>query len=312
MNIYLIKRTILLIFFIFLNSCGSRIKNTNDGIVDVVDSTDTDVSVKPVIETNPEATTEKEASETVYKKKIKTSEINLHLGPGLYNTFSYVGFLKGIEKNRIKVTSISGIEFGALMAALYAKHKKSSLVEWELFKMLQAMGAETKVFSEKWTSSIRNLIHSNFARMDFNQLEIDLKIPVWDKNHFIWINEGSIEAALNKSLHLDANQMMNNLNYELIDFQNLKTDEDALIVVDVLSQNQASLNQEESFKKMIKNFLRGNSNAKKTADIYFSLKFNGAEIDNGNSWQKNNPLAYTFGSSISRKLNQLDQTKSHP
>jgi hypothetical protein len=312
MNICLKKRSFLLILFILLNSCSSRIKNNNDGIVDVVDSTVSDLPTKPVIETNSETSVEKEASETVYKKKIKTSEINLHLGPGLYNTFSYVGFLKGLEKNRIKVTSISGIEFGALMAALYAKHKKSSLVEWELFKMLQAMGADTKVFSEKWTNSVKNLIHSNFSRMDFNQLDMELKIPIWDKNHFIWIEEGSIEAALNKSLHLDANEMINSLNYGLIDFQNLKTDEDALVVVDVLIQNQSSINQEESFKKMIKGFVKASSNAKKSADIYFSLKFNGAEIDNGNSWQKNNPLAYTFGSSVSRKLNQLDQTKSHP
>jgi hypothetical protein len=198
------------------------------------------------------------------------------------------------------------------MAALYAKHKKSSLVEWELFKLLQGMGAETKVYSEKWRSSLKNLIQSNFARIDFNQLDIELKIPVWEKNHYIWLEEGNVEAALMQSLHLNQNEMPADLNYSTLNFQDLKNDDQILVVLDVLTQNQQSLNQDDSFKTMIKGLTRSHSASKKAADIYFSLKFNASELDNGNSWQKNNPVAITSGSSVARKLNQLDQTKSHP
>jgi hypothetical protein len=313
MNVKIKSSLCILLCFIFFNSCSSsKVNNSSGSVVDVVESPAADVQYKPVIETNTESTVEKEVTDNVYKKKIKTSQINLHLGPGLYNTFSYVGFLKGLEKNRIKVTSISGMEMGALMAALYAKHKKSSLVEWELFKLLQGMGAETKVYSEKWRNSLKNLIQSNFARIDFNQLDIELKIPVWEKNHFVWVEEGSVEAALIQSLHLNQAEMPSEVNYSSLNFQDLKNDEEVLVVVDVLTQNQMSLNQEESFKNIIKGLTRINSVSKKAADIYFSLKFNASELDNGNSWQKNNPIANTSGSSVARKLNQLDQTKSHP
>jgi hypothetical protein len=313
MNVKIKSSALLLICFFLFHSCSSsKLNNSSGSIVDIVDSPAVDVQSKPIIETNTETSVEKEVTDNVYKKKSKTSQISLHLGPGLYNTFSYVGFLKGLEKNRIKVTSISGLEMGALMAALYAKHKKSSLVEWELFKLLQGMGAETKVYSEKWRSSLKNLIQSNFARVDFNQLDIELKIPVWEKNHFIWLEEGNVEAALMQSLHLNQNEMPADLNYSTLNFQDLKNDEQILVVLDVLTQNQQSLNQDDSFKTMIKGLTRSHSASKKAADIYFSLKFNASELDNGNSWQKNNPVAITSGSSVARKLNQLDQTKSHP
>ncbi|MFZ4712794.1 MAG: hypothetical protein ACOYL6_03725 [Bacteriovoracaceae bacterium] len=303
--------TLSALIFFFVSCSTTKVEQPMAGGVDIVSTAVTE-DAKPVIDLSTNPQTDSITPEYVYKKKNKNAHINLHLGPGLYNTFSYVGFFKGLEKNRIKIHALSGVEFGAVMAALYAKHKKSSLVEWELFKLLQQMGSETEVYSVTWKKAISELIQNNFARVDFNQLDIELKIPVWNKDHYLWITEGNVAQALMNSLNLEWSMLNLEKCYKELDLAGIKEEEETLVSVDVLSLNPNVHFRDEHFLHLMKTLSLLSVKAKKISDLYISMKYNSSELDRSSSWQKNNPIAITYGASVAKKVNQLEQTKSVP
>lgn len=62
-------------------------------------------------------------------------QLGIVLGPGGARSQAYIGFLREIEKAQIPVKTISGIEWGALVAAIYAQNGKSNDAEWQLSKL---------------------------------------------------------------------------------------------------------------------------------------------------------------------------------
>ncbi len=263
----------------------------------------------PVIQEETEEESGATTSENVYRKKNKKSHINLHLGPGLYNTFSYVGLFKSLEKNRLKVKSLSGVEFGGLIAALYAKLKKSSLVEWELFKLLQHMDQDTKVYSTAWKKEITDFINTNFSRIDFNQLDIELSIPIWKDSGYEWIRDGNVAQVLLASLGLNQSLEQLEKNYKSLKIELQKNEGEIWASVDVLAQNNKLSSNDQALKHLMLALTETSRAAKKQSDLYISMKYTPSELDRSQSWQKNNPVAKVYGHELVKKLNQYVQEK---
>jgi predicted acylesterase/phospholipase RssA len=66
---------------------------------------------------------------------VKSPKVGLILGPGGVKAFAHIGVLQELQKERVPIVSIVGIETGAIPAALFANKGLSNDVEWQMFKL---------------------------------------------------------------------------------------------------------------------------------------------------------------------------------
>jgi NTE family protein len=71
------------------------------------------------------------------------------LGPGGYKSFAHAGVLKEFSKRNIPIHKIAGIEWGALVAGLYAQRGQINEAEWKLYKIEKLDLAGGSFFSSK-------------------------------------------------------------------------------------------------------------------------------------------------------------------
>lgn len=89
-----------------------------------------------VLETEPVAPTEALPDVLVAKTPTKTiPKFAFILGPGGAKAFAHVGFLQELQSRKVPVQVISGIEWGALVAGLYAYRGSVNDVQWQLSKI---------------------------------------------------------------------------------------------------------------------------------------------------------------------------------
>lgn len=175
-------------------------------------------------------TPKEETQEPIFEYKSEQKGLNLFLGPGCYQTFALTGFLKSIERNRLKITSITGLETGLLVAALYSKYKKSSIVEWHLFKFLQSTSQSQKVGSFHWKMNLQKFVKEHFAKMKVEELPL-LKVPVCNKTICELTENGDLENLLWKHLeHFEVSMLSSDdfENYYIVNHlknKNVKIDE---------------------------------------------------------------------------------------
>ncbi len=91
------------------------------------------------------------------------------LGPGGYKAFAHAGVIKELRKQSVPIHGIIGVEWGALVAGLYAQRSQFNEVEWKLYK-LEKMGLNNTSFfgTKPKTQSIEIL-------KDFLRENLDLK-----------------------------------------------------------------------------------------------------------------------------------------
>lgn len=93
----------------------------------------------------------KESTYTLLKQK----RFGFILTAGGARTWAYLPFLKELQINKVPVAGIAGIEWGAVIAGLYAHSGSSNEVEWELskFKKLEEWPYFLNTVLEKKSSS---------------------------------------------------------------------------------------------------------------------------------------------------------------
>lgn len=165
---------------------NSTSETTDDG---------SDVEASPI--TNDEAVTGNADSQNHSAVQVQVPEIpkiGIILGPGGARSFAYISFLQELQKNKIPVQSIGGLEFGAPMAALFAWKGFANDVEWQMMKL------KTENFPKKWIDP-----HSltSFLNLVFQKSKVeDLKLPYGclahnlDKNQIFVMSRGPLAQLL--------------------------------------------------------------------------------------------------------------------
>jgi hypothetical protein len=165
-----------LILFIFLASCSSIKKyfNQNDDYksAGITINTDLDEGAYGPLPQGPN-------QEVEIKIKNRDPVVAYVFGPGLYRTSAYVGLLKKLELNKTPIHMLVGSEFGALVAALYAKYKKASLVEWHMFNLVQKVDKESIPFKRSWKGAIHELIEKEFKGKRIERLKLPIILPLY-------------------------------------------------------------------------------------------------------------------------------------
>ncbi len=62
--------------------------------------------------------------------------VNLYIENAGLSSLSAIALLKRLELEEVKIDRVEGQGLGAIIAALYQKYEKSSMVEWHLFKVM--------------------------------------------------------------------------------------------------------------------------------------------------------------------------------
>lgn len=128
------------------------------------------------------------------------------LGPGGAKAFAEVGVLRAFQQQRIPVEKVVGLEWGALIGALYADKGQVNDVEWKLYKMEQRGLPRSKgFFSNRLGDSVRimdDYLQDSFLKDDVANTRVAFSCPsrsVWT-GLVTWQNRGLLREAVHRCL----------------------------------------------------------------------------------------------------------------
>ncbi len=131
------------------------------------------------------------------------------LGPGGAKALAHVGVLKAFQQQRIPIQKIVGLEWGALIAALYAHKGQIHDVEWKLYKMDQQQILKPKsksLFSrdknQYGINVFNDFFQDSFAKDEIGRAKMAFACPsrsIWT-GVVAWQNRGLFREALKRCL----------------------------------------------------------------------------------------------------------------
>lgn len=127
------------------------------------------------------------------------------LSPGGARTFAQVGVLKELLKARVPIEAIVGIEWGSLVAALYAQNGQIHEAEWKLYKLQSKELLSRSLFGNSRPESVKNLdgfFQENLKGRSLAQAPIRFACPSLSvfSGTFQWQDRGEFLDAVKKCL----------------------------------------------------------------------------------------------------------------
>ncbi len=194
------KKILASLLIILLCSCSSDRKTITDGSIQasketgiIIDTRDTGDLYGPVVAELPPS--------EIFKRQ----PVVAHVFPdALYLSSSYIGILKRYEQRDIPVNMLVASGFGALICTLYAKYKKTSLVEWKIFSLFQKIGT-MKLYDNSWKEAIYQFLDSEFKNEKVEKYEIPLILPLYsrDLDKVIYVRKGLTRVILKSHFEFD-------------------------------------------------------------------------------------------------------------
>lgn len=130
-------------------------------------------------------------------------KIGILIGPGGTRTWAALGVLREFEKENIPIDVVTGMEWGAFIAALYSQKAKTHDAEWRSFKIGES-------FFKK------GLLSSNLEPKDLRDLQKDLKTIFENEkaeNSKVKFACGTDSYSRNRSLILSKGLLTEAMNY---------------------------------------------------------------------------------------------------
>lgn len=135
------------------------------------------------------------------KSQIKVGVI---VGPGGMKTFAALGVFREMNRARIPVQSIVGLEWGAIIGGLYASQGQINDAEWKAFKLREENLPEAGFLQSKASaasiSKLSSFLDASFAGLAVDRTRIDFACATAtsgsEKTGFM--NRGSMKAAMEK------------------------------------------------------------------------------------------------------------------
>lgn len=185
------SRILLVLTVVFLASCTAVQKRPErmetkrrDRVGDVGRVEDRPQEAAPVAEPADEESMESEPEETpppVVVKPPPKPKVGLILGPGSMRAYAHAGFIHEMHKLRIPVDAVVGLEWGALVGALYAARGEPHDVDWKLFKLkrdlLPSKGGFFKGTSSTPIEKLDDYLDDAFGRQKIENFRVPFACP---------------------------------------------------------------------------------------------------------------------------------------
>lgn len=129
-------------------------------------------------------------------------KIGIILGAGGAKTYAHIGFLHELQRAKVPVYAIGGVEFGAPMAALYANKEQANDVEWQMFKL-----KDDEVFKKSLlgitaknseVTLLKDFVGTVFGRLKAADFRIPFACPSYNlkKNQVYLMNRGGLDQLM--------------------------------------------------------------------------------------------------------------------
>lgn len=132
-------------------------------------------------------------------------KIAVVLGPGGFKAFAHAGVLKELVKARIPIQKIVGIEWGSLVAGLFAQRSQIHDMEWKLYKLDRQEIPSRKFLSSKVealkVSAWRDYLRESFGRQDMEHMPVGFSCPqqTFSGAELVW-PAGELSVAVEQCL----------------------------------------------------------------------------------------------------------------
>lgn len=147
--------------------------------------------------------------EPVSELQIKRpTRLGLVLGPGGAKALAHVGVLKALEASRLPVVGIVGIEWGALVGAVYSQKASIHDMEWKLYKLertqLPGRAMLSKKINPEPMASLREFLRESFrgGRLEQFQKSFACASQSLSSGAQVLFNSGAAETYLERCLPL--------------------------------------------------------------------------------------------------------------
>ena len=340
------KIVFLCLAIFFLNACAN-IKminrepiHENDGVEVELDKNNTEKATinteKPII-VNEETVRIGENGGEVFNNStlspqeidaqdtIKSLRVGLTFGPGLSRSIAYVEVLKELERNNVQLNLITGNEFGAIIAALYANGVTPEMIEWMFFKYFK----ETKnyqPYTSKWIEEVDEFFLSKLKSVKIEDLKMKYYLTLFDhaQNKAYFFNKGNVRDLILLSLRSTDNALKfkdgkiysGTFEKEVFNVRLMKSvGADFTIAVDSLTGKLNISNDNKDILEMLKLTSLKAHQEKKGFDVVLNLPLQDFKLDSGlessNKIESSNLYTKKQIQLIKKKIkNQLDQINS--
>ncbi len=110
--------------------------------------------------------------------------IGVILGPGGMKAYAHVGVLKEMSRARLPVRHVVGLEWGAIVAGLYAIQGQANEAEWKAFKLrdddVPGSGLLSKAIQRAKIASLGGFLSTAFAGQSIERAEVDFACPSYN------------------------------------------------------------------------------------------------------------------------------------
>lgn len=135
-------------------------------------------------------------------------KVGIILGPGGAKAFAHAGVLKELQKARIPISQVVGMEWGALVGALFSQTGQAHEMEWKLYKLEKYPTPTTGFLSGKIKpGTIKDLapfFEEAFAQSQIENSTVDFACTYQRLNEgeVRWQDRGSFAKSLGPCLSL--------------------------------------------------------------------------------------------------------------
>lgn len=163
----------ILAFTFVLSACSSK----------RVKPSDIEEESSPVIE-SPTVTSEVIGGEGESTKEwAEDLRLCIVFGPGMARGFAHVGILEIIEKEKLPIHCIVGVEMGALVGVLYSMNRNLNKVQWQMFKIKKDVYLDYPLFSairssKARTNKLRSVLKEYIGYTRLNDYQIPIAVGV--------------------------------------------------------------------------------------------------------------------------------------
>lgn len=153
-----------------------------------------------------EETMSEESPQPFGTKETRLPKIGLILGPGGVKSFAHTGVIRELQKAKIPIHAVVGMEWGAVVAALFAQNGLIHEVEWKLFKLQQKDWQERGFFSSgiepQSVDKLQTFFKESFGKERIEQAKIPFACPTLSlvSGVVAWQRRGSFKDAMAKCL----------------------------------------------------------------------------------------------------------------
>lgn len=132
--------------------------------------------------------------------------VALILAPGGARAFAYPAVIREMERAKIPIRLVIGLEWGALAGAFYASNGKVHETEWRMFKFKSEDIPKKRFIIDKFqdhsASTLKKYFSETLGNLAMEQFEIPFACPTWSvgTGQRGWLDKGSAVSALEKCI----------------------------------------------------------------------------------------------------------------